>query len=182
MTKVIPSVDYLRLVFRYDPENGKLYWRARPREMFKSDRDWRAWNTLYAEKEAFYSKDRKGYLYGTLLGGKHRAHRVIWAIVKGIWPEGEIDHEDGVRDNNRFVNLSDVTTQANRKNACLVSHNTSGVNGVYRNNKTNKWAAQIKIDGWPQHLGTFESFDDAVAARAAADVKYGFSARHGKPL
>ena len=45
----------------------------------------------------------------------YRAHRVIWALVHGEWPEGQIDHINGVRDDNRLENLRVVTNQDNQK-------------------------------------------------------------------
>jgi len=36
------------------------------------------------------------------------------------------------------------------------------------------------VDGKTIHLGRFDKFEDAVAARKAADIKYGFHPNHGK--
>lgn len=163
------------------PEEGKLFWKARPLEMFKSVRDWKAWNTLYAGKPSFYSVDSKGYLHGNIGGQKFRAHRVMWLMYYYEWPIGEIDHIDGNRKNNIISNLRDVSAIVNRRNARMFSHNTSGVNGVYWNAKIRKWCAQIKINGWPKHLGSFTSIEDAASARKAADREAGFTERHGTP-
>ena len=38
----------------------------------------------------------------------------------------------------------------------------------------------VWADGTNRTLGTFDTVEEAIAARAAANVRYGFSANHGK--
>ena len=45
--------EIIRKLLDYDPETGKLTWRARDRKWFKSDRDCNAWNAKLSGKEAF---------------------------------------------------------------------------------------------------------------------------------
>src|SRR5690625_5199426 len=51
--KILPTPEQLRELLRYEPETGKLYWKARPAELFKDKRSHGAWNARYAGKEAF---------------------------------------------------------------------------------------------------------------------------------
>ena len=53
------------------------------------------------------------------------------------------------------------------------------VTGVFRHAQTGRWQAQIRIGGTSIHLGSFEAFDDAVAARRKAEEQYGFHKNHG---
>lgn len=62
------------------------------------------------------------------------------------------------------------TTQARNKR--VQSRNVSGVTGVTYRKDSDKWRAMIRIDGKLLHLGTFESFGDAVAARLLAEEAY----------
>ncbi len=55
------------------------------------------------------------------------------------------------------------------------SDNTSGVTGVVWDEKKKKWAARISIHGVMKNIGRFGDFDDAVAARQAAEKHEGFS-------
>jgi hypothetical protein len=50
----------------------------------------------------------------------------------------------------------------------------SGVTGVLWNEKRHRWHAVVKVDRKQIHLGFFVEKDDAIAARQAANVKYGF--------
>lgn len=175
------DAETVRDLLDYFPETGKFFWRIRDRAWFKSDRDWKAWNTLYSRKETFCQPDTKGYLQGRLFAKNRTAHRVAWLHYHGKPAAGEIDHLNGIRTDNRIANLRDVPRRLNARNSCLFSHNTSGHHGVYWNKARSKWAAQIKIDGWPRHLGTFSTIEEAIAARAAADKEYGFTERHGRP-
>ena len=118
----------------------------------------------------------RGYVSVTLGGSKYRAHRVIWEMHNGPIPKGmEIDHDDGKRANNKINNLKLTTNAGNHKNMAKRNDNTSGVTGVYFSKGAGKWLARIG----KQHIGSFTSFDDAVAARKHHANLHGFSSRHG---
>ncbi|WP_446719173.1 HNH endonuclease signature motif containing protein [Halocynthiibacter sp. C4] len=110
-----------------------------------------------------------------------RAHRVIWAMFYGRWPAKDIDHINGDRTDNRISNLRHVSRAENARNSSRSSANTSGRTGVYKVKKSGKWNARIRVDGRFINLGFFKEFEAACAARAVAESKYGFSARHGSP-
>ena len=46
-----------------------------------------------------------GYRYIEIDGELYRADMVAWALQTGEWPEGEIEHINGDRGDNRWVNL-----------------------------------------------------------------------------
>lgn len=52
------------------------------------------------------------------------------------------------------------------------SNNKSGVLGVYYSNSDDCWVAQIGFQGKRIRLGRFRNFEDAVAARKAAEKEY----------
>lgn len=109
---------------------------------------------------------------------------MIWALVHGKWPDADLDHENGDTLDNRLENLRDVTNSVNHKNEKkkMSKNNTSGFNGVYWDKQTQKWRAMIKVNFRTIQLGRFVNFEDAVSARKEANVKYGFTDRHGLPL
>lgn len=110
------------------------------------------------------------------------AHRVAWALHYGEWPDGQIDHINGDKADNRLDNLRVVTAQGNAKNRPLRSDNTSGHVGVYWVTETKQWMAQIKVDGRQVTIGRYKTFEDAVVARKKAEEVHGYHANHGRRL
>lgn len=63
----------------------------------------------------------------------------------------------------------------------IAASNKSGVRGVYRNNRTGRWAAQITFRGKTRYLGSFESLEEAAGARAEAEKLFDdFLERYGE--
>jgi hypothetical protein len=173
------TADVARQVVRYEPETGKLFWLRRPREFFDSDRDYKRWNTRYADKETFTSRDGEGYHIGCIFNRIYKAHRVAWLVQTGTWPAGHLDHLNGDPSDNRIANLLDVLPAQNQRNRRLNRNNTSGAAGIYRRGNTGRWGARVYVNGCAKHLGFFDTFEEAVTARLAANKEHGFTARHG---
>ena len=182
--KHLAPVDTLRKFLSYDPDTGLFVWRLREPEDFvhakHPSRRCKIWNTRYGGKAAG-SFRRDGYGRLSINDNRYLAHRVAWAMHHGAWPAQQIDHINGNPSDNRLVNLREVPNADNAKNARRARNNTSGVTGVTKHSLCDKWVAQIYANGEAIYLGLFESFEDAVAARKAAEVKYGFHANHGRP-
>jgi len=100
------------------------------------------------------------------------AHMLAWLIVYGEWPNGQIDHINGDRLDNRIKNLRVVTQQQNAFNRVLYKNNSSGVKGVSWSIAQQAWHAQIRVTGKRIHLGFFKSKNDAANAYAAASAKF----------
>lgn len=174
-----PSPELLREILRCEPAEGKLFWRERPLEMFGTERAWKSWNTRFAGTEACASNDGNGYRRGHVFGVMHPAHRVIFAMAHGEWPEDQIDHINGDRSDNRIENLRAVSHAENQRNRQRPSTNTSGVVGVTLVER-DRWQAQITHEGRLIFLGYFSDFSEACSARTAADEKYGYHKNHGR--
>jgi hypothetical protein len=104
--------------------------------------------------------------------------------MTGDHPEDEVDHIDGNGTNNIWNNLRAVTRADNAKNMRKSSANTSGVTGVVWIKRIKSWKSQIMVNGCCKYLGYFRSKEEAIAARKAAEVLYGFHENHGteRPL
>lgn len=183
-TKPLPSPELLRQLLRYDPETGKLFWRTRGVEYFKSgfhgiEAHCASWNTKYAGREAGSANTSRGQIAVALVGTKVLAHRAIWAMCYSEWP-AIIDHIDGDPGNNRLSNLRNVTQQENMRNMAMLACNTSGHTGVAWMRHRSKWRAFISVDDRQIHLGSFRIKQDAIAARKAAEREYGFHPNHGR--
>ena len=113
--------------------------------------------------------------------GRHKAHRLAWLYVTGAWPTKDIDHINGVRDDNRWENLREASASENGMNKRhLTANNTSGVTGVYWSKAAKKWQAFIKRNGVAQYLGIYNTKDEARDVRRAAERRvFGAFAPHG---
>lgn len=176
----IPSPELLRQLLRYEPETGKLFWRERPVSMFSSERHCKTWNTKYANREAFTRTDPYGYKVSSILDHPYRAHKIIWAIVHGVWPADEMDYITGNKSDTRLSNLQEASHQENSKNTKRRSDNISGVAGVGWHSQTKMWRARVKVNGKEVYLGLFATVEEAAAVRQRAAARNGFSKHHGR--
>lgn len=168
-----PTPETLRQLLRYDPETGKLFWRPRPLEMFATKRAFTVWNSRFSNKEAFTARDScNGYRVGNVNYKLCMAHRVIWAIVHGRWPENDIDHINGNREDNRLANLREATRSQNNMNSGRRADNISGYRGVHFNKQQGKWQARVHVNKKSVHLGFFKTPEAAHAAYCEAAKKY----------
>ncbi|EKL2214131.1 HNH endonuclease [Salmonella enterica] len=153
--------------FVYD--EGKLYWRI---------------NSGKARVMTFAGwHDKGGYLRVRLNGRTHGVHRIVWEMHHGKIQDGmEIDHNNGIRDDNRIENLNLVTSQENNKNMKIPSHNKSGVIGVSFCKRTGKWFASIRVNKKEVFLGRYSDINDAAKARKDAEIKFCFNSNHGRNL
>lgn len=123
--------------------------------------------------EAGTPKD--GYVQVHFHGTVYRAHRLAWYFMTGDWlpPRQDLDHINGDRSDNRWVNLRLATRSQNNMNVGkLRPDNKSGVRGVSFRKDTQKWHARIYVGGRVILLGDFVEKSDAVAARSIAEKKH----------
>ena len=104
---------------------------------------------------ALATRDAAGYLVGKVLGKTLKAHRVVFYLVHGYWPD-QVDHINGVRDDNRPDNLRDVGRLENRHNRVH--------KGYSWNAKWGKYIAYISHGGTRRHLGGFATPEEARMA------------------
>lgn len=150
--------EYLKQCLDYNPETGIFTWKERPREHFKSLLGCNSWNTKYSNKQAG-NLSKSGYIQ-ILLGGKlYKAHRIIWFLVHGYFPD-RIDHKNGIKYDNRISNLRECTHQQNVHNQRRPqSNNTTGFLGVSKVGK--KFQSRIILNGNFIHLGVFKTPEEA---------------------
>jgi hypothetical protein len=166
------TADELRALLIYDPLTGKLYWRVRSLEYFTSERSMKRWNTRYAGKMALDATGPRGTRIGAIHGKTVTAHRVAWCIYYGAWPENEIDHWNNMPSDNWITNLRDATRPQNCQNK--TASGASRFLGVSFHKASNKWTAQINLNGKRRYLGLFRSEREAaVKYDSLASVFYG---------
>ena len=120
---------------------------------------------------------KRGHVYYAqrykTIDGKKRTlhlHRVIMARLLGreLRQTEEVDHINGYGLDCRRENLRLATRSENARNSRINSRNKSGVTGVAWNKASGKWHAYIV----QKNLGLFDDFDEAVATRREAELKY----------
>lgn len=114
-------------------------------------------------------KDDSEYRRVFVAGRDYSAGRLAFFYMTGHWPTLEIDHIDGCKSNNAWVNLREITRQHNQQNQrrAYRSNKSSGLLGVRRNGRG--WAARISVDGKQISLGTFPT--PGIAHAAYIDAK-----------
>lgn len=124
--------------------------------------------------------NERGYRRVSVDGVRRLAHRVVWAIHYGDWPELLIDHVNGNRSDNRIVNLRLATNSQNLCNRGLQKNSTTGFRGVSFEKRKRLFEAHIKINGKKKFLGYFRTAEEAsvVYERAAQRLHGAFYYSH----
>ncbi len=141
--------------FLYDPKTGSLTWKVSKGRALAGTAV--GWITV------------KGYRETKLLQRCHKVHRVIFMMMTHRWPDLEIDHVNGNKLDNRWANLRECRHLENMHNQNKHRHNTSSVTGVCWHKRMRQWQAYIANEGKQIHLGAFDRFEEAVAARKSAE-------------
>lgn len=126
--------------------------------------------------------DKDGYIIIQIGGIKYRRARLIWLYVTGQWPEYEVDHKNGIPDDDSWDNLRDATRSDNVANSTRPI-GSSGLRGVNRDPKNpTLWRARVAYGNSRQWLGPFDTAKEAHEAYlAAAEDKQGEFALHNRP-
>lgn len=109
-----------------------------------------------------------GLVYATAsVNGKAALmHRVLLDAPKGL----HVDHIDGDGLNNRSENIRLATPSQNSANELAFRNNRVGLRGVYIRKDTGKYKAEISSLGKKWSLGTYDTPNEAAAARRAAEI------------
>ncbi len=156
--------------FSYDPKTGDLVWKTQERELFRTERDFRAWNAQRAGKVAGYRATRVGGRPMALVLrfklNTYCVHRVIWEMLHGKIPPGMvIDHINGNPFDNRLSNMRLATPSENSRNRGPAKNNACGLKGVCRL-PSGSFQAQIQVNGKNIYLGSFPTAEAAHATYA----------------
>lgn len=120
--------------FRYDSETGNIYWKI-------------ARGIHHSSGALAGCLDAHGYVIVRLNGKGYKAHRLAWLLYYGKWPLGLLDHINGIKSDNRILNLREASSQQNAQNRKVCNDSTTGIKGLYRNPKSNGWRACVARGG-----------------------------------
>lgn len=166
---------YLRTRVRLDSDTGIFYWLP--------------WAENFPWSQKFKGKvvgatDKDGYRVMAInhAGKTHavKLHRLAWAFHHGLIPDGEIDHINHSRSDNRPENLRLVGRDENTKNISWNTRNTSGFIGVSRGNRPSlPWRARLRHNKKEVVVGHFSTAEEANSALVLSRLKHGYHANHG---
>jgi hypothetical protein len=132
--------------FTYDPETGKVFNR------FGKEINSKLNNYININMRL---NSKRYNLY---------VHQFAWYLVNKEVVE-QIDHINGIRDDNSISNLRNVTHQQNQ-------WNRKTAKGYYWDKNVKKWQAKIKLNNKTIYLGYFDKEEDARNAYLEAKEKY----------
>jgi len=130
-------------------------------------------NTRFAGKTAG-CVNSLGYVVLKIDGAWLMAHRVIWAIKHGAWPQDELDHASDRADNRM---TRSATHAQNQWNKGRTRRNTTGHKNVSRDGS--RWRVEIMKEGKRVRLRFYTLEAAIAAANAYRSVLHGEFANHG---
>jgi hypothetical protein len=173
MTKhTIITQDLLKQLLDYDSDTGIFTWKERAVDLFKDDgrltrhQRCKQWNSKNAGKKC--GSITQGYVNISLFGKLYRAHILAWFYMTGVWPECEIDHQDGDSTNNAYSNLRLASRSENMGNSGKRINNPGKYKGAHYHKNTGKWQAKICFQRKQIYLGLHDTPKEAHAAYCKA--------------
>jgi hypothetical protein len=138
----IMTLDILTTLLNYNPETGKFTWNI---------------NTAHTKKFKLAGHINHGYVRISIKRKLYFAHQLAWLYVYGEWPDNQLDHINGIRDDNRIENLRKVNNRINSQNKSI--HRNGKLVGATKLKTKTKypWQARININGKSHFLGNFKT-------------------------
>lgn len=149
---LILTAARLRELLHYDPATGVFTWRVRGRGR---------------QSGPLGCPTKKGYLQIRVDGRLYYNHRLAWLYERGVWPDGDLDHEDNIKAHNWIANLRPATATQNRGNQRRRGDSHNAFKGVVRV-KGGRYGATIQVGGKRTWLGTRDSEREAHDLYCAA--------------
>ena len=144
--------EYANQLFSYNPETGVLTRKVKTCSRNKVG-------------DVVGTLSVKGYLVVRVGSKVYQTHRVIWLMVRSVFPDVDIDHKNQIKTDNSWDNLRPATRPQNVQNTGIRSDNTSGIRGVSWHRRDKKWFAYGSTPTGKAHLGSFATKEEAALAR-----------------
>lgn len=161
----------LKELLRYCPETGVFVWlKSTGRAGIGSI----AGNTHVID----------GYTQVGIDGTVYRAHRLAFLYMTGVFPVA-VDHINGVRSDNRYLNLREADAMINAQNTRISAQNKTGLPGVTffaMRKRSNHiyFVAYITANNVRSSLYEGRDLFEACCRRKSAENKHGFHINHGR--
>jgi hypothetical protein len=155
-----PTAERVRELLDYNPETGIFTWKV-----------FRAGKAVAGSVAGKINSH--GYREIRVDGARIGAHRLAFLYVLGRLPKKQVDHKNGIRDDNRMENLREASTAENMQNLrkANADNKSSGLLGASWYGLTKKWQARIRVEGKQIHIGYFDTAEEAHAAYLKAKAE-----------
>lgn len=145
----------LKELLEFEPETGVFRWKVSrgfgPTRRNPGD----VAGAVYGNGSHYIVVDRQS----------HPSHRLAFLWMTGAWPDHDVDHINGDRLDNRWINMRPASRKENMHNRGRANkNNKSGLLGVSWSKQKSKWIAQIMADGRAHYVGLFPTPELAHAA------------------
>lgn len=143
-------LESLKEYLSYDAETGKFTWIKKP-------------SIGVSIGDEAGGKSLNGYVQICLHGKSYYAHRLAYLFMEGRWPKNILDHVDGDKTNNTWVNIRESTKSGNAQNMRATKST-----GAHYFKRDGRWMSSICKDGKKYHLGYYDTQEEAHQAYVMA--------------
>lgn len=144
------TLERLLEALTYDAQTGEFHWKQVSKY------------TPWFQSQVAGTVGKSGYRMIKIDNKLYTGHRLAWLYFYGVDAMQSIDHINGIKSDNRISNLRNVSHRENCINR--QKHRNGRLYGASSNlvnNKTNPWAASIRIGTERKHLGSFKTEQEA---------------------
>ena len=143
----------LKELLDYNPETGVFTWKVT--------------NSVRAVAGTqAVGLDSYGYVRIGVDKRRYKGHQLAFLYMVGVMPSGGVDHINGIKRDNRWVNLRESNQTINMHNLAFArsDNKTTGLLGTSVRKDNGKVRAYITAGGKQHHLGLFDTAEQAHAA------------------
>lgn len=152
------TIERVKELFEYNPATGLFTRLIKVKRHNKGD------------VAGCLKKD--GYVVIKIDGVIYYAHRLAYFYMTGRWFDGETDHKDLNRSNNKWDNIRESTYSQNQMNTGLWKTTTSGHKGVHWDKSSKKWRVRMGVNNKVLNFGSYESFEEACVVRKNKEIEF----------